>query len=219
VPASAGVFSRVVEAEIGRFGGLALSKDRAEALFHHFPETYCAIVDEAGAIAAYSSAFPLKKTFADALVAGEIAETDLEPHMLLGLHECRDSNVYIGSVVVDDKYNVISKSVLIASLLSWRIQQLEIAAIRRLSVMMTAATRDGERMVRYVGARLLNEGANRKDGVAIFGRKVNGNFLHRATAGLERCLNARQVQMNFHSKNAYHFNHPKLAVPQVEFST
>jgi hypothetical protein len=220
VPDSATVFSRVMKDEVDRFGNLALSKAKAEALFHHFPEIYSAIVDERGDIAAYSSAFPLKQAWADALIAGHICETDLEPHMLLNLDECRgDSCVYIGSVVVADKYNVVSKSVLLASLLSWRVQQLEIAAIRRLSVVMTTATREGERMVRYVGARLLNDGANRKDGVSIFGRKVTANFLHRAASGLERCLNGGQVRMNFESKNSYRFDHPKVAMRRMEFST
>jgi hypothetical protein len=54
----------------------------------------------------------------------------------------------------------------------------------------------GERMIRYVGAKQLNDGINRKDGLPVYGRVVTPGFLSRAAATMERCLNSRVVQMN-----------------------
>lgn len=88
------------------------------------------------------------------------------------------------------------KSVLLASMFSWRAQQLHHVSINRLSVMMTAATKQGERLIRRMGARQLNAVANRKDGYAVYGRAITPRFLRRATATIEKCLNSNVVQMS-----------------------
>jgi hypothetical protein len=79
---------------------------------------------------------------------------------------------------------------------SWRVQQLHHVAIDRLSVMMTAVTKQGERMIRKFGAKQLNDGAQRKDGYAVYGREVTPRFLYRATLVMDKCLNSGIVEMD-----------------------
>jgi hypothetical protein len=98
--------------------------------------------------------------------------------------------------VVGGDYDAITKSVLLASMFSWRVQQLHHVAVGRLSVMMTAVTKQGERMIRKFGAKQLNGSAHRKDGYAVYGREVTPRFLYRATVVMDKCLNSGIVQMN-----------------------
>jgi hypothetical protein len=62
--------------------------------------------------------------------------------------------------------------------------------------MMTAVTKQGERMVRKFGAKQLNGGAQRKDGHAVYGREVTPRFLYRATLVMDKCLNSGIVEMD-----------------------
>ncbi len=62
--------------------------------------------------------------------------------------------------------------------------------------MMTAVTRQGERMIRKFGAKQLNDGPQRKDGYAVYGREVTPRFLYRATLVMDKCLNSGLVEMN-----------------------
>jgi len=170
----------------------------ADDIFKFRPEIYTVILGPQQTVAAYSSAFPLKRKWAEAFVAGDVTEPELTPDMLLGRQDCLDDAcVYIGSVVVASNYNPLMKATLLASLFSWRMQQLRDTSVRRLVVIMTAATKQGERMIRAVGAKPLNGGANRKDGYTVYERQITPGFLYRATAVMERCLNSRIVQMNF----------------------
>jgi hypothetical protein len=187
----------VLKVEQELFGALSLAPATAHEIFEFRPEVYAAVVGPEDRVAAYSSIYPLKKKWADAFVAGDITEPDLTAAMLLTRQDCHEgSNIYIGSVVVDSTYDPIMKSVLLASMFSWRVQQLRHVSVGRLSVMMTAVSKQGERMIRKFGASELNAGANRKDGYAVYGRDVTPRFLFRATAAMERCLNSGIVQMN-----------------------
>jgi hypothetical protein len=197
VPRSSSEFSRVLKVEQGLFGDLSVPTDVAHQIFESRPEIYAAVIGPDEAVAAYSSAYPLQKKWADALVAGDITEPELTSAMLLTRQDCHEaSSIYVGSVVVGDGYDPIMKSVLLASLFSWRVRQMQHISINRLSFIMTAVTKQGERMIRKLGARQLNAGANRKDGYAIYGRVVTPRFLFRATAAMERCLNSGIVQMS-----------------------
>ena len=166
-------------------------------IFKSRPEIYTAILGPDDAVAAYSSAYPLKREWAEALIAGDITEPDLTPSMLLRRHDgLEGSCVYVGSVVVVSTNDPLTKAILLASLLSWRVQQLRAASVKRLSVFMTPVADQGERMIRYIGAKQLNDGTNRKDGYPVYGRIITPGFLSRATSMMERCLNSRVVQMN-----------------------
>jgi hypothetical protein len=197
IPNNSDEFSRVLTVEQKLFGGLSIPPAVAQAIFKIRPEIFTAVVGRGASVAAYSSAYPLQQQWAQALIAGDITEPELTPDMLLGRHDCHeDSCVYIGSVVIDGDYDPLTKAILLSSLLSWRAQQLRDASIKRLSVIMTGVTKQGERLIRYVGAKQLNDGVNRKDGHPIYGRRITPGFLHRATAVIERCLNSRIVEMN-----------------------
>jgi len=166
-------------------------------IFKTRPEIYAAILGPNGDVAAYSSAYPLKREWAEAFIAGDITEPDLTPSMLLTRQDGLDgSSVYVGSVVVVSQNDPLTKAILLASLLSWRVRQLKAASVKRLSAFMTPVAEQGERMIRFIGAKQLNDGTNRKDGYPVYGRAITPGFLSRATATMERCLNSRVVQMN-----------------------
>lgn len=197
VPKDSSEFARVIEVEQGLFGALSLPTAMAHQMFDFRPEIYAAVLGPDDSVAAYSSIYPLKKTWADAFIAGDVTEPDLTTAMLLSRQDSHErSSIYIGSVVVGSNYDPIMKSVLLASMFSWRVQQLHHAAVGRLSVMMTAATKQGERMIRKFGAKQLSGSAHRKDGYAVYGRDITPRFLYRATGVMERCLNSGVVQMN-----------------------
>lgn len=197
VPRDSAEFACILGIEQELFGNLSIPASISNEIFQRRPELFTSIVDRNGAVAAYSSAFPLQPDWARALVAGEVTEPELTPDMLLGYHDPHENaSVYIGSVVIGSGYDPLTKASLLAALLSWRAHQLRDASIRRLSVMMTGVTKQGQQLIRFAGARQLNAGANRKDGYPIYGRTVTPGFLHRATALVERCLNSRIVQMN-----------------------
>ncbi len=197
VPKDSSEFARVLKVEQGLFGGLSLPPAMAHQMFDFRPEIYAAVVGPDDNVAAYSSIYPLKKKWADAFVAGDVTEPDLTTTMLLTRQDCHErSSIYIGSVVVGGDYDAITKSVLLASMFSWRVQQLHHVAVGRLSVMMTAVTRQGERMIRKFGAKQLNDGTQRKDGYAVYGREVTPRFLYRATLVMDKCLNSGLVEMN-----------------------
>src|SRR5258706_16261338 len=125
VPKDSSEFARVLKVEQGLFGGLSLPPAMAHQMFDFRPEIYAAVVGPDDRIAAYSSIYPLKKKWADAFVAGDVTEPDLTTAMLLTRQECHErSSIYIGSVVVGGDYDAITKSVLLASMFSWRGPQL-----------------------------------------------------------------------------------------------
>jgi hypothetical protein len=197
VPRNSAEFSRLLRIEEDLFGNLSVPATVAHQFFKRYPEMYTVIQAEDGAVAAYSSTYPLKRQWADALVAGDIAEPDLTPAMLIDEDESLDGcSIYIGSVVVVGEHDALTKAILVASLLSWRIQQLQAAAVSKLSIVMTAVSEQGERMIRYIGAKQLNDGAGRKDGYPIYGREISPGFVHRMTATMERCLNSGIVRMD-----------------------
>jgi Domain of unknown function (DUF4118) len=197
VPRDSDEFFRVLSVEQELFGDLSVPPAIALEIFKSRPEIYTAIVGQNDTVAAYSSAYPLKREWAEAFVAGDITEPELTPSMLLGRSDSLEGScVYIGSVVVVGQNHPFTKATLLASLLSWRVQQLKAASVKRLSVFMTPVAEQGERMIRFIGAKQLNEGMNRKDGYPVYGRVITPGFLSRATATMERCLNNSTVQMN-----------------------
>jgi hypothetical protein len=207
VPRNADEFSRVLCVEQGLFGELSIPPNRAYEFFEAFPEIYTAVFDSKGGVAAYSSGYPLQQKWADAFIAGDVTEPDLMPSMLLR----RDENLngacfYIGSVVVRPHYDSLTKAALLASLLSWRVQQLQAASVKRLSVIMTPVTDEGARLVQYGGAKKLNDGVNRKDGYPVYGRAVSPEFLLRASAAIERCLSSRFIQFGNEAEQAPDIN-------------
>jgi hypothetical protein len=197
VPRDSSEFAKLLEIEQSLFRDISLPPAMARQFFEFRPEIFAAVLDPHDRVAAYSSVFPLKKEWAEAFIAGDVTEPELTPDMMLTRADCHeDASLYIGSVAVADGFDPIMKSVLLAGMLSWRIQQLRHAAIERLSVMMTAANPQGERMIERMGARELNAGGNRRDGYAVYGRSVTPGFLGRASSVIEKCLNSGVVRMS-----------------------
>ncbi len=197
VPKSSEEFSRVLRVEQDLFGALSIPPSTSHEIFKTFPEIYTAIFDSNGVVAAYSSGYPLKQKWAEAFIAGQITEPELEPSMLLRKHDCLDgAYVYIGSVVVRTYYDPFIKAALLAGLLSWRIKQLQASSIKRISAIMTPVTEGGLKLIHYAGARKLNDGTNRKDGYPVYGCAISSTFLLRASATIERCLSSCCIQFS-----------------------
>lgn len=196
VPRNLAEFSDAFSVGENQFGELSVSLSMAEKLFVFRPEIYLAVIAPNGAVAAYSSAYPLKEQWADALVAGDIAEPDLTPDMLLGRQDALDgSSIYIGSIVVSSNYDPFSKSVFLASLLAWRAQQLQNASVKRINAIMTPVTKQGQRLVRYIGAERLGEETD-ANGHGIYGRKISPGFLYRITSSMEKLLGNSMVKLD-----------------------
>jgi hypothetical protein len=211
VPRNSAEFSRVLHVEQTLFGRLSVPPEMARQFFGIRPEIYVAIIGPDDRVAAYSSAYPLKPEWAEALIAGDIAEADLTPSMLLERDDSlEDSIVYIGSVVVSDHYDPITKLTMLASLASWRMKQLEATAVDRLSVIVTPVSEQGERMVRRARAKILNVGTNRSDGYSICGREITRGYLTSAASKIERCLNGAVVEMIY---NFVQSEEPPRGVP------
>jgi len=197
VPRDAGEFAQLFTVEQTLFGNLAIPAAVAREIFAKRPETFCLVLGPDKAVAAYSIAYPLQPRWANALIAGDITETDLTPAMLLDHCENHEGAcIYISSVVVDKKYDAATKAMLLANLLSWRAQQLHLVSLKRLSVVMMPTSRQGERLARLIGAKELNNGLSRKDGYPIYCRQVSPRFLARATDAIEKFCNPRLVAMN-----------------------
>ncbi len=198
VPRDSAEFVRLLNVEQKLFEGLSIPPAMAQNFFRLRPELFTAIIASDDSVAAYTIALPLQPRWAEAFIAGDITETELTPGMLLERNQSLEgANIYIASVVVSDRYDPLTKLVLIAGLLSWRIKQLQSVAVSQLSVIMTPVTEQGERLARFAGATLLNSGINRKDGYAVCGREVTSGFLSRAATAMERCLNGAVIRINF----------------------
>jgi hypothetical protein len=196
VPRNLAEFSNVFNVGEDQFGALSISPEMAGKIFAFRPEIYLAAVARNGTVAAYSSAYPLKKEWADAFIAGDIAEPDLTPDMLLGRQDALDgTTVYIGSIVVASSYDPFTKSILLASLFSWRAQQLQDLSVKRMTAIMTPVTKHGERLVRYVGAKRLGTDTD-MNGHGVYGREISPGFLYRMISSMERFLANPMVKMN-----------------------
>jgi hypothetical protein len=200
VPRDLAEFTKLVSVEQTLFGNLALSPEGSIEIFKMRPEIYTAVFCPAGSVAAYLTAYPLRARWAEALIEGDITEPDLTPEMLLTRQDkLEGSCVFIGSVVVDSKFDPILKSILLISLGQFRLRQLRNSAVKRFSVVMTTASNEGKRLAQRVGATKLNDGANRKDGLDVYGRNITPGFLYQASSAVERFFDNKMVRMNFDS--------------------
>jgi hypothetical protein len=163
------------------------------------------VVCPKGNVAAYLTAYPLRPKYIEALIEGDITEPELTPDMLLSRYDPHEGAcVYIGSVVVDRKFDPIFKSILLISLAQYRIRQLQADAVRRFSIIMTAVSKEGERLVNWIGAEKLNDGANRKDGLDVYGRAINRGFIHQSCAEVGRFFDNKFVHINFPPRQPDH---------------
>ena len=198
VPRGSAEFLRVLSLEQNLFGRFCMPPETAKQFFQIRPEIYQAVIGSAGNVAAYSSVYPLKPCWATAFIAGEIGEPELEPHMLLERDESlEDATLYVGSVVVADGLNPVTKSLLIASSIAWRARQLDVAALKRFFVIATPVTEHGQRLLRHGGAALLADGSTRKDGCSVYGREITHSYHSRLLGAVEPLLNNSIIEMKY----------------------
>lgn len=201
VPKNRAEFTKLVDFEQALFGDRALSPEASLELFKKRPEVYTAVVCPKGSIAAYLTTYPLQPKWAQALIEGDITEPELTPDMLLTRRDkLEGSCIYIGSVVVDSKLDPILKSILLISLGQFHVRQLQAEAVRRFSVIMTTVSKEGGRLVNWIGAKKLNDGANRKDGLDVYGRTITRGFIYQACASVERFFDNKFVHIDFSSR-------------------
>jgi hypothetical protein len=198
VPRSSAEFLRVFSLEQSLFGRFSVPPEIAKNFFSIRPEIYQAVIGPGDTLAAYSSVYPLKPHWATAFIAGEIGEPELEPHMLLERDQSlEEATLYIGSVVVADRYDAVIKSLLIASMTAWRAKQFDVATLKRFSVIGTPLTEHGHRLRRRGGAALLAAGSSRKDGCSVYGREITHGYHSRLLPAVERLLNGSVVEMKY----------------------
>lgn len=187
VPRNLAEFGKLHDLEQKLFGEFAFPRDIAFEIFETRPEIYNAVLDRDGAVVAYSSAFMLRPRPGEALARGEITGAELRPSMIFRRGECHaDMHLFIGSIVVDPKYDPIQKCILLSSLLWFRVCQLRATSVRRFTAIMTTASRQGERLARRLGARKLTDGAKCRDGLDVFGCEITLDLLARAFGVMER---------------------------------
>ncbi|QGM44668.1 hypothetical protein [Methylocystis heyeri] len=198
VPDEAGI-RRLTKIEHHLFDGVSLSKERIREIHEFCPEMFCVIENEDANIVGYSTIFTMAPEQALHFISGSISEPDLSPELLITPSDDNFSktHAYIGSVVVTGDFNVITRSVLLSSLLSWRMTQMTRLALRRLPVFMIAASENGSQLIRFVGARILKEAAEREDGAPVYGRTITPSFMNRANKALQRCLSSGFVKMDY----------------------
>ena len=208
VPRSVAEFGKLHGLEQELFGEYAFPLDVACEIFKTRPEIYNAVLDQAGDVVAYSSAFMLRPEPGRALSCGEITGAELRPSMIFKRGECHtDMHLFIGSVVVDPKYDPIQKCILLSSLLWFRVHQLRATSVQRFTAIMTTASRQGERLARRLGASKLTDGARCRDGLDVFGCEITLDRLGRAFGVMERFPFGQGVLMNLDLR------------PQVEANT
>jgi hypothetical protein len=198
VPDEAGI-RHLASIEHKLFEGISLSTDRLQKIYEFCPEMFCVLENDDGSVVGYSTIFTMLPDDAQRLISGDLAEPDLAPELLIAPKDenFSKSHGYIGSVVITGEFNIITRSVLLASLLSWRMKQMTRLALRRFPVFMISASEQGSQLVRFVGARTLKDGAERRDGNAIYGRTITPSFLNHANRALQRCLSSGFVKMDF----------------------
>jgi hypothetical protein len=197
VPRNSKEFGRLHQLEQELFGDLALPLNVAHEIFEMRPEIFNAIFDREGNVVAYTTGFPLRPQWGTALIRGDIIEVELRPQMIYRRNDCHTNlQFFIGSVVVEPKLDPIRKCILLSSLLCFRVHQLRAVSVQRFSAIMTTASKEGERLARRMGARKLNDRANSRDGLDVFGCEMTIDFLARAVRATERFPFARSVLMN-----------------------
>jgi hypothetical protein len=198
VPANEYELRQLQDLEQKLFGTHALPLGVMNEIFATRPETFNAVFTRDGTVAAYSTAFPLRPAWRTALISGHLAEAGLRPEMIYKRGDCHtDTFIYVSAVAVDPTCDPILKSVLLGSLLWFRVHQLWSASVRCLSMIMTIVSNEGERLARRLGARKINDRMNRRDGLDVFGCDLTPDLLRGVFGTAEVFPFSQTIQMNF----------------------
>jgi hypothetical protein len=198
VPRDLNTFDQIVGVDHSIFGKSSVTPEWARELFRVRPEIYSTILCPKGQVVAYSDVYPLKPRWAQLFVAGKMCEGSFRPHMILDRQEPHEGqHFYVGSVVVNGKYDPILKSLLLASLLRWRAYHFQSLSLHGMTLLMTAVTSQGTRLVNRVGARKVGSGRDREDGHDLYGWKATPAMLHRLSHAIDGFLKEEMVRISF----------------------
>ncbi|HEY6258699.1 MAG TPA: hypothetical protein VIY51_23190 [Xanthobacteraceae bacterium] len=198
VPPNLVTFDQIVGVDHSIFGKSSLTLESARELFRVRPEIYSTILCPRGQVVAYSDVYPLKPEWAQLFVAGKFSERSLQPHMILRREDFHEGqHFYVGSVVVNGKFDPVLKSLLLASLLRWRAYHFQALSLRVLTLLMTAVTSEGKRLVNRVGAQKVCSGLDRKDGHDLYQWTTTPAILHDLSTAIDGFLKKDMVRMSF----------------------
>lgn len=66
---------------------------------------------------------------------------------------------------------------------------------------MIAASKEGDKIIRFIDAKKINDGSNREDLKAVYTRRITSIFMNRASKTLGRCIKDSLLQMSY--ENCY----------------
>ena len=72
---------------------------------------------------------------------------------------------------------------------SGTLEQFDVAALKRFSVIATPLTEHGHHLLRRGGAALLAAGSSRKDGCSVYGREITHGYHSRVLPAVEHLVN------------------------------
>jgi hypothetical protein len=198
VPRNLITFDQIVGLDHSIFGKSSLTRESARELFRARPEIYSTILCPKGRVVAYSDVYPLKPEWGRLFVAGKITEGSFRSHMMLDRQDVHErQHFYVGSVVVNGQYDPILKSLLIASLLRWRAYHFQSLSLHVMTLLMTAVTSRGKRLVDRVDAQKVSSGRDRNDGHDLYGWTTSPASLHSLSNSIDRFSEQRMVRMSF----------------------
>jgi len=198
VPRNLITFDQIVGLDHSIFGKSSLTLESARELFLARPEIYSTILCPKGRVVAYSDVYPLKPEWGRLFVAGKITEGSFRSHMMLDRQDVHEGeSFYVGSVVVTGQYDPVLKSLLLASLLRWRAYHFQSLSVRVMTLLMTAVTSKGKRLVNRVDAQKVSSGRDRNDGHDLYEWTTSPASLHSLSNSIEGFAKQRMVRMSF----------------------
>jgi hypothetical protein len=173
MPRDLDAFGKIVGVDQHIFGKSTVSRPASTAIFIKRPEIYSALFAPDGSIAGYLDLYPLRPQWAKRFIDGDISEADFDASMILERSESHERCFfYVGSIVVEGRFDPLLRSLMIASLFKWHARHVAALVTRQASLIMTTATAQGARLARIIGARKLCDGSQRKDGLDMVGRAI-----------------------------------------------
>jgi hypothetical protein len=190
--------SKIMRVDHDIFGKGTLSRAASTAIFMKRPDTYAALFAADGSVAGYLDLYPLEPASAAQFIDGEICEEDFTPKMILSRSESHEGCCfYAGSIVVDRRYDPITKSMMILGLFSWHAHHIATRIAEQAIIVMTTVTPHGARLAAKIRAEKLRDGAQRKDGLDLFGLLVTPAALAQLHSAFSKLEIRRLIDLKF----------------------
>jgi hypothetical protein len=173
MPRDLDAFGKIVGVDQHVFGKSTASRPTSTAIFVKRPEIYSALFAPDDSIAGYLDLYPLRPQWAKRFIDGDISEADFDASMILERSESHERCIfYAGSIVIESRFDLLLRSLMIASLFNWHARHVAALVTRQASLIMATATPQGARLAKIIGARKLRDGSQRKDGLDMVGRAI-----------------------------------------------